>query len=55
MFPPLLVGGEDKLDPFPFEHWLTHDPHPEGIPLHVPENGGKKQDPIVSPFLTWQL
>ena len=46
---------EDEL--CPFEHWLTHDPHPEGNPLQLVSYGGKKQDPIFAlpTFLTSQL
>ena len=37
----------------PFLHLLTHDPHPGGNPLHEVLNGGRKQDPMVDPVLTW--
>ena len=43
------------LYPRPFVHSLTHGLHPEGIPLHLVSHGGKKQEPIVQPFVTSQL
>ena len=54
-----MVKLEDELELCPFEHWLTHDPHPEGNPLQLVWYGGKKQDPITAlaplPLLTSQL
>jgi hypothetical protein len=43
---------EPELDPEP-EHSLTQDPHPDGNPVHLVGNGGRKQEPWVPPVLTW--
>ena len=34
-------------------HSLTQLPQPDGNPLHLVGKGGRKQDPMVPPVLTW--
>ena len=42
-----------RLRPVRRLHSLTQLLHPDGNPEHLVGKGGRKQDPIVPPVLTW--